>query len=404
MIQIVQYPTLNGTNVGFNDRILDAYNDIEFVLQSDKYNKLDFKFKLALYQINSIGGQDYTGTTYTKSAYVNSNKNWFNIDVKPFFEYAVPTSNSITKNNSVLRFNVVPTISYFESGSVQNEIGLSYTFGVAPFALDFNESFEKGIFDFDISTGVGNHKFLTDFKTKTVYPSDVNYTHFLYGYNVVYPSYAPSEIIFKKYNSSNQLMATNNITISTLTTNGIYSFGSGPANVRQMFGDLYLQGVSYYTVQIDGVTEVLRYNINKDCRNFSRPQMFFLTKYGVYDSFGFGLLHKYSTESNKKTYYTGKSRFNNGTFNRGINNGSSRTYSNKISDKYELESDWITDEESAGLRELYLSSDVFMLKDGISYFGSITNKTWNSKFKYRDELFNEKITFEVEDINNRQRT
>ena len=136
--------------------------------------------------------------------------------------------------------------------------------------------------------------------------------------------------------------------------------------------------------------------INEWCSKYDRYVLHFLNRLGNFDSYTFNLL---STDTSKKEtkeyrstpYY--------------LNASNKYTYSNSISDRnnyntiitnsIKLNSDWVSDDVYAWLKDLFMSPKVYIEdSSGNLYSATVKDKDWTKRKSVNDKVFN--ITIELE--------
>jgi hypothetical protein len=137
-------------------------------------------------------------------------------------------------------------------------------------------------------------------------------------------------------------------------------------------------------------------NISTLCSRYSRYVIHFLNSEGNYDSFTFNLLSRNNTDKETSEYkqipYTltaaNKYRYEKDTNDTVI-------YNTVLTNKWTLNTDWITDAQAEWLRDLFASPDVKLENEsGVIISVKCKEKSYETKKQVNDKLFN--ITIEIE--------
>jgi len=124
-----------------------------------------------------------------------------------------------------------------------------------------------------------------------------------------------------------------------------------------------------------------------ETRQFMNQRMFlFLNSFGVYESF------RATGIQIRKTDYVNTIITNYRNFNANVNSPDSKKYKSQETAKYTINSGWIeTQQELDWTRELFLSREVYEIKDGLLYPVVITSETVNLG---QDKVFNYSVDFD----------
>lgn len=171
---------------------------------------------------------------------------------------------------------------------------------------------------------------------------------------------------------------------------------------------LITSAVAYYTVQLkDSIgpykSELFTFTIDTECSEYEPQRLFFLNNWGRFDAFTFKQAKQEFTEYDKSYYkkYTGEisgGLWVRNTYDRAISQFNTLKTESRI-----INSDWITEEESAWLEELISSPVVYLYDNGNFYSVNIRQPQYERKFYKNSELFNLQITIEFSIQNERQR-
>ena len=201
-------------------------------------------------------------------------------------------------------------------------------------------------------------------------------------------------------------------------TKNVVRIGVGPQNLQNSGSELNYfssqspcidEDVEYYSVVLlddkaNELTESLFFSINCECTWETPYRLCFLNKLGGYDFFNFNWNSKKSS-SYEKSYFKRKAW----TWNAGneyaynpYNRGKVQ-YSTIATDRLQLTSGWITEEESTWLEELISSPDVYIIDNTTGQLTAVT--VTDTQYDYKtleyDQLFN--LTVNLEFAHNRYR-
>jgi len=199
------------------------------------------------------------------------------------------------------------------------------------------------------------------------------------------------------YNQSNALIA---ITTdgSTFANNGYVQLDIGTAAINARLGSIITDDVKYYDVYFNSFD---KFRVIISCNpKYSPTNLYFLNKWGMYDTASFDLLSRLTSDVERKsftqrdfrqqptsvTYYDSNNVYHETKTN----------YENREVLSLRLTMDAPTDAEFIWLSELITSPQVYMEQDG--YYYPVTLK--NSSFEYSKYINNRLRPFEVDiDIN-----
>jgi hypothetical protein len=169
------------------------------------------------------------------------------------------------------------------------------------------------------------------------------------------------------------------------------------------------EDVEYYSVELlddkaNQLTESLFFSINCECTWETPYRLCFLNKLGGYDFFNFNWNSKKSS-SYEKSYFKRKAwNWNNSNEYAYNSHGRGKVqYSTIGTDRLQLTSGWITEEESTWLEELISSPDVYIIDNTTGQLTAVT--VTDTQYDYKtleyDQLFN--LTVNLEFAHNRYR-
>jgi len=143
--------------------------------------------------------------------------------------------------------------------------------------------------------------------------------------------------------------------------------GVGPANIRGA-GLTVPANWDYYVVYAnDDTTATIStdykfYKQEDDCRGFETIRLTWLNKFGVWDYYNF--TKKSSRVFSKKSinYEQQDGTWNEDIFSVRGYKGGTRNFTSKVTERINVNTDYITSEEALWLEELFISTDVFILE------------------------------------------
>jgi len=275
--------------------------------------------------------------------------------LQSFFE-----SNILTHSDFIV-YNYSGLLSYDVSAySIAN--GTTYTIG-GDTKYIFN-GIDKYNRSFDLSTYIwdgGESEFLTNWSSsRDIHLEDDVYVQFLSG---TFGSITSSinSIKVKKYNKDG---TTNyrSISLSFGTTPRIISVNIGPTSLNNTLTGIAIdENVNYYEITADGGNS-LTYKINiksKDSRYDKYHRIYYVGDYGETEAFNFDLTDANSLTIKRTTYK---------------NDNILKTFGTSAQDKYEVYSNWMCEETSKALKELWTSPKTELYLDDI-YIPIILNES-----------------------------
>jgi hypothetical protein len=258
-----------------------------------------------------------------------------------------------------------------------------------------------------------DRKFLTDYpfrvqsKGQKICYNDLHYLYFL-------QDGATDDVFQVKF-----VLYKNNVAWNTIywdcpaainRTKNVVRIGVGPKNLQNSGSELnYVssqtpcidEDVENYSVELlddkgNPMTEALFFDIECECTWETPYRLCFLNSVGGYDFFNFNWNSK-KTSSYQKSFYERKAWVWDGTaVSYGSHNRGKVQYSTIGTDKLQLTSGWITEEESTWLEELISSPDVYIIDNttGVLTAVTVTDTQYDYKTLEYDQLFNLTITLD----------
>jgi hypothetical protein len=142
-------------------------------------------------------------------------------------------------------------------------------------------------------------------------------------------------------------------------------------------------------------SETKTFKIVSNCTAYTKYRLHFLNRLGGFDSFSFIKGSQIVDTINKQMYKKPKGTLTGSSFGYDISDRLTTQYQTEVKTAYQINSDWITDEESEWLRELLSSPIIFWEKDGELLAVNITDVQYQSKKAVTDMTFNLTVTFET---------
>lgn len=153
----------------------------------------------------------------------------------------------------------------------------------------------------------------------------------------------------------------------------------------------------------NGSSVTKTYNIVSNCSDHTKYRLHFLNRLGGYDSFSFIKGSQITDQINKANYKKPKGELTGNSFGYSISDRLTTQYQTEVKTTYQINSDWLTDEESEWLREL-LSSPIIFWQQGDNLIAiNITDVNYIAKKGLTDMTFNLVVNFETSYTNQMQR-
>ena len=160
----------------------------------------------------------------------------------------------------------------------------------------------------------------------------------------------------------------------------------------------------------DGVTRGLYkegyiFNIEDACTIYEDIQLVFMDKLGSFVPFHFDLVSRNVLDIQKTNYQTDYGKYSNISNNwtyRSFDRGTS-SLDTVVTERYTLTSNWVSQEVSNWLMELYTSPEVYWInEDGDAIAVNLTVSTIERKKTVNDQLINYTVTFNLSNRDNQQ--
>lgn len=231
----------------------------------------------------------------------------------------------------------------------------------------------------------------------------------------------------KTYDSSGVLIDTyqiqNLLSTGVVTASKYLSITTAPKNLNNITSGLVLgsqpiidSSVAYYNCQIldpafSSISDLLTFTIKEQC-NYPIRRLHFQNKWGAFDTFNFDLVSKESVNIQKKSYKFNPNRVTaGGILEFDQSDRTNVNYHVKSTNEIVLNADWITEEQSVWLEELFTSPEIYL--EEVTTGGKIINKLiavaeiQSNKYAIKtdkvDTLYNIDLVITLSNDNYRQR-
>ena len=201
------------------------------------------------------------------------------------------------------------------------------------------------------------------------------------------------------------------------TASRFITFPAGAVNLNQILnanldpatqnqGNIIPSNTSWYEIRTYGTlsaSKVYRYNITEVCSKHTPVRLHFLNRLGGWDSFTFDLLSTYQSNIERKEYRQNMGGFVGSSFVYDVKDRSATIFDTQIKTIQTLNSNWITDTESAWLEQLLTSPDIYFEIGTQLHAVNIIDSSYLQKKVVNDQLFNLTVTIEKSFLKHRQR-
>ncbi|MEI7668919.1 MAG: hypothetical protein WCJ33_02420 [Pseudomonadota bacterium] len=253
-------------------------------------------------------------------------------------------------------------------------------------------------------------KFLTS-SPRTIYIDDnQSYAlHFMNDANFI----STDRVVFKYYEDGFGLISTRNVPL--IAGSKFARVLCGTRNIR-ITNPSDLTNCVLYTVQIQQVTgatrsELFVFEIKEQCSKAKEHfRLHWLNELGGFDSFNFNYTFKRKFNIQKQSFEQMLGRMSSGAFTYSPTQKGKSQFNTVATEKIEITSDWITEEESKWLSSLVASPQIFWeieqpLADTPTYIPVlITNGSYQQKtYAVDNKLFELQLEMEIGNDINKQR-
>lgn len=390
--------------------ICPAYNEQNFVVETDNYLQDGFKF---VFDIVFLGDTTYTRRIKKNIYPGTTNKCVFNPQriIENYLSHDIDLAiTQITRNDNswkgyVIRFGeeyggvVYPNLLESDIKLAWNAI---YDFLVFKF-FSANDAYL-------IASGSEFHTRAP--QTQNVNIDDKGWLYFAQrqtGFGVRY-------VEVKTYNSSDNLIQTieiNNPYESYTSSGDVFlRVPSHPASLNLIDNSQLTAGaqpiidgsVARYTMQAFYVASLfpptfaecskeMRFNVKENCSEHDKFRLYFLNPRGGFDTFSFTLASKLTIDIRREFYKKPVGAFTSGVYGYNTSDRLTTQYFTEEKVSIQLTSDWISDAESVWLNDL-LTSPVVYYDAGILIAVNITDVKYEVKKGLTDQLFNLTLTIQ----------
>jgi hypothetical protein len=266
-------------------------------------------------------------------------------------------------------------------------------------------------FDYtDYDNAVTGKKFLT-YEPRTQY-IDSNQSAFLYF--MTSNLARPTNVQLTGYNAAGSIITNGVIDITTTEKFNRIAIGtydivnSDPSDWSSGLPSTFLTGVSYYTVSIRNVSiltnsETFTFYVNAKCSKYTPIRLHWLNRLGGFDSFNFIYKSEVDTDVKRSTYQQEPHTFSGTSWDYTKASRGVTTYNVEMTSGMKVNTDFLTDTESAWMEDLFTSPVVYLESDNQLTAVNVDGKNIKLQTSLNDKL--SQYTFDITGamVNNRQR-
>ncbi len=412
MITILQAP----------NKFQPAYNPINYVVSSDKTAEDNFSFVADIY-ITGVSNPSYVRIKQAIDPVAGFGVFDIHRIVENFLSHDIGTGVGWQRNTNSFAEYQVKFGEEFGLSTSGTTVYSNLTLGSVNYA--YNAVFDfLGFQDYTqtpyvIAGSSSTNKWLTNQPT-TVNIGDSERA-WLHAQTDTSGSIYYAEI--KTYDSAGALIQTikilNPYQAASSDQSKFIRFGSGPDNLNDITIDSIEAGaqpfitasVSYYTVQMTtfagaATSELKTFTIIDQCSNYTKYRLHFLNKMGGFDSFTFNRVSRPLSTIERQSYKKNLGTLTpiTGAFGYAKSDRQDTVFDTNIKDNITINSDWITETESAWLEELVTSPVVFLddATHGLVAI-NITDTGYETRKSVNDKVFNLVVNFQYTYNRKRQR-
>lgn len=136
------------------------------------------------------------------------------------------------------------------------------------------------------------------------------------------------------------------------------------------------------------------FEIQDDCTPFDPINVSFMNQYGVRDYYTFDRRNEETTNTARSNYSRTLGSWSSGSFTVNNTDRGQTTFSSDLTTQLSLSTNWMTDEESKWLEELFVSPSVAVFYEGVWRPVVITSQQYDQKTFNRNRMFQHNITVE----------
>jgi len=327
-------------------------------------------------------------------------ENYLTYDLQPTI--STPT----TKPNSIISGSVIAGQSW-SSGSVTvtgstEDLGTVYLINAA---FDYKDELLKDIESQYIPESGSKSNFLTEHYTGSIKLTDYATLGMLNG--------NASQYAITTYTSDGTYIAGYKYDL-TAAPSGLYEksleLPSGPVNLNAgtkdkwntvsaswepYTGSIVDSSVSYYDVYASyygdyEITHRRRYTVDTECTKYDNVQVMWLNKFGAWEYFTFDKVSRDNIEKDNTPYRRRYYKHNaSNRYDYTAGDRAQTILTSDIQESITLVSNYVNDNNSKRLKELFTSPEVYLLEsDGTTYPMIVANTSWETKKTINDKLIN----------------
>jgi hypothetical protein len=263
--------------------------------------------------------------------------------------------------------------------------------------LDFYDETQWDSADYDIS---GNGEFLTSIHNGySMLETDKMWLNF----------YQKSMSVSKLavVNDSGVINYINNSFSNNVSDlNRFLKVGVGPAHILPITGPTAFYDIFLVDSINAPISKTLRFNIKKKCSKFEKIQLVFMDKLGSFIPYTFNMLNKEERSITRSSYQQIYGKYAPAQQNWVYNSWDrgKKSLDTVVVERFTINSDWMTQEESDLMMILAESPEVYWIKEnGLAFAISLTVSDVERKQTINTQIVNYTMTFELSNKNNKQR-
>ena len=150
-------------------------------------------------------------------------------------------------------------------------------------------------------------------------------------------------------------------------------------------------------------SEALSIYLVDQCTKGTPVRFKFMNNYGHYDYFTFLGATKKNTDIKRNNYKSDSYKWSTSGYLGNSRNRGTTQFETKLDDTINVQSDWITEEQSAWLEQLVTSPDVYVYSGSDLVAVNIVDTSYQTKYEASEQLFNLSLSFKYNYNRTRQR-
>ena len=391
-----------------------AYNQMIFTLSSNNVSQPNFRYIADVYM---NGSSEYTRLQCAPNP--TNSSGVFDISgiAQNFLSQDADDNTTTFKQcgNSIAYYQVQFGEQYGASSGITNYTNLTNSTGYC-----FNGIFDPLLFlDFATNTYVlqnSSSQFLTDRPTFETRVGEKLILGFMTdavneAYSLEIKSYYDEGTIFNTVRIQNPFTVLSNRADRSINVRVDYDWLDNLNDSDLSFGTtpIFSANYEYYDVTIknssnQSVSETIRIYTGQDiCSKYSPIRFKFMNNYGKYDYFTFTNAKTKTTAIKRNTFKSNPNDWSGVNYNYNRMSRGVVQYETILDDTITIQSDWITEAESAWLEQLVTSPDVYIYEGANLVSVNITDSSYATKYVASEQLFNLSVTFQYSQNRKRQR-